>query len=90
MARRKPMLMFNGPLMVFAGISVFLGRKVWRYVCSHFVPSYLVALICSSYRRLSKHTGSEPPFLHSTLWHCMPITYLLAVLVGLLSVAQHH
>ena len=50
------------------------------------VPSYLVALICSSYRRLSKHTGSEPPFLHTLYSMALHAYHVpLAVLVGLLA-----
>ena len=54
------------------------------------VPSYLVALICSSYRRLSKHTGSEPPFLHTLLYGIACLSRTLQFLLVFWPVAQHH
>lgn len=43
----KPMLMFNGPLMLFAGISVFLGRKSLeiRLLSAWFLALWLLSFV---------------------------------------------
>jgi len=65
----KPMLMFNGPLMLFAGISVYLGRASLEIqLLSHMVCIVVVAFVCSSHRRAGGYSSIEPSILH-TLFH---------------------
>ena len=82
----KPMLMFNGPLMVFAGISVFLGRKSLeiRLLSFWFLAIWLLSFVhliegLANIQVLSLLSYT----LYSMALHAYHVP--LAVLVGLLA-----